>query len=240
MTTPALPSFLNAPTRLAIPGLEMDELLWQHRGDLRVAIPGVVQAFDPNTQTVTVQPAISEMIYKNLVPTPTNLPQLILVPLFMFRMGGFLLTFPVQAGDEGLIIFGDMCIDDWWQRGAPSDTTQPMPVQIERRRHDLSDGFFFPGFWNQKRLVSNYSTTVPQLRNEAGTASFSFLGDQIVVTGRNIILQTAAGDGTVVVNANLSVNGNITNTGTVDGIGVSTHVHSGVQTGGGDSGPPVP
>lgn len=131
--------------------------------ELRVAIPGIVQSFDVNAQTVVVQPALKERIidqFGNM--SMVNLPLLLDVPIVMPRSGGFALTMPVSVGDECLVIFSDMCIDAWWSYGG-------VHVQAEKRRHDLSDAIAIIGIWSQPRRISNYSSTSAQLRTENGS-----------------------------------------------------------------------
>lgn len=228
---PAL-SYVNLQTILAdllgadAASAALEEALYQFAGDFRVADPATVVSFDSSTQTVTVQPTIQENWLKNGVPTPVNLPQLINVPLGCIRMGGFSITFPAQPGDEGLVVYADKCIDGWWQSGGIQN-------QVERRRHDLSDGFFLPMFWSQPRVLPNYSGTNLEIRTDDGTFKISIApnGGVVITAPNNLTL-----------NGNLIVNGSITSTGdaVMDGIDYKTHVHSGVSTGGGDSGPPVP
>jgi predicted RNA-binding protein with PIN domain len=130
---------------------------WGER--LRVACPGIIQSFDSVKQTVTVKLAIREMVslagkpYENL-----EIPILQDVPIYMPRAGNFVLTMPVTAGDECLVVFGDNCIDSWWESGKVSN-------QLDYRRHDLSDGFAIIGPWSQPRKISNYSTDSAVLRN---------------------------------------------------------------------------
>ena len=144
----------------------LDELLRTQedktKNVLRVAIPGIVQAFNSIEQTVTVQPALREKLRDNDGNISwVNLPLLLDVPLCFPRAGGMVLTMPVQAGDECLVIFADMCIDAWWSNGGVQN-------QIETRRHDLSDGFAIIGTWSQPRVISSYSTDSAQLRTEDG------------------------------------------------------------------------
>lgn len=130
---------------------------------MRTAIPGIIQKFDPVTQTAEVQIAIREKVRKiDLTEEWVNLPLLLDVPIVIPRAGAFVLTMPIKPGDECLIIFADMCIDAWWSNGGIQN-------QIERRRHDLSDAFAIPGTWSQPNKLVNYSVTSTQLRNEAGT-----------------------------------------------------------------------
>lgn len=143
---------------------------------LRVAAPGIIQSFDPVEQTVTVQIAIREVIQLSEIPENVNLPILVDVPIVMPRAGGYTITFPIQTGDECLVVFSDMCIDGWWQAGGVQN-------QLEMRRHDLSDAFAILGPWSQPRRISNYSTNSLQLRNEDGTQVVEIKQDRINLKG---------------------------------------------------------
>lgn len=141
--------------------------------NLRVAVPGVIQSFDPIEQTVTVQPVIREKIRNDdLSEDWVNLPLLLDVPIVLPRAGGFILTLPIQPGDECLVIFADMCIDAWWEAGGIQN-------QIEKRRHDLSDAFAILGSWSQPRRIQNYSTAAAQLRSENGTSYIEIKANEI-------------------------------------------------------------
>lgn len=144
---------------------------------LRVAMPGIITAFDPVEQTVTVQPALREKIISTDGSVKwTALPLLLDVPVCIPRGGGFSVTIPVRPGDECLVIFNDMCIDAWFSSGGIQN-------QIEKRRHDLSDAVCIPGIWSQKNLISNYSTTSMQLRTDDGTQMIDISGSGINLVG---------------------------------------------------------
>lgn len=151
--------------------------------DLRVACPAIVKTVDYERQTLTAQPAIRERMNDgegNL--TWVEIPELLDVPFFVYTGGGYCLTLPIKPGDDCLIVFGDSCMDAWWQSGDVQN-------QVEQRRHDLSDGFAIVGFRSQPHVVTNYSPDTAQLRNEAGDAYFEISGSNI-----NII---ASGDITI-------------------------------------------
>ncbi|KIS22011.1 Gp138 family membrane-puncturing spike protein [Clostridium botulinum] len=140
---------------------------------LRVACPGIIQSFDPETQTVTVQLALREHITKpDFTKEWVNLPLLLDVPIVIPRAGGYCLTMPIQQGDECLVIFADMCIDSWFTYGGIQN-------QIEKRRHDLSDGFAILGTWSQPNKIENYSTDACQLRTIDGTTSIDIKPGEI-------------------------------------------------------------
>lgn len=148
----------------------------------RVAIPGIIQSFDASAQTVTVQPAIREKINNDGTETWTEIPLLVDVPIVIPRAGGYALTLPVKQGDECLVVFGDMCMDGWWQSGGIQN-------QVECRRHDLSDGFAIVGIWSQPKVLPGYSTSTAQLRNEAGSAYVEIAGGTINIVGDVINLK---------------------------------------------------
>ncbi|WP_419877664.1 Gp138 family membrane-puncturing spike protein [Brevibacillus centrosporus] len=127
---------------------------------LRVCVPGIIQEFDPTSQTATVKVAIREQVrQENLEYKWTEIPQLLDVPVVFPRGGGYVLTFPVKQGDECLVIFSDMCIDAWFSLGGIQN-------QIEKRRHDLSDAIAIPGLWSQPKVLKDYSTKHVELRSE--------------------------------------------------------------------------
>lgn len=188
---------------------------------LRVAIPGIVTEVNYSAQTVSVQPTIREKIEMDGTYQWVELPILINVPFFVYSGGGYCITLPVSPGDECLVIFADSCIDAWWQSGGVQN-------QVERRRHDLSDGMAIVGFRSQVHTVPGYSGDSVQVRTEDG--------------GTFIDLKP----GQVTINADVQINGNVTTSANctiadtlrVAGINMNTHVHDGVKTGGGSTGGP--
>lgn len=85
---------------------------------------------------------------------------------------------------------------------------------VEARMHDLSDGFAILAPTSQPKRLAGVSASAAQLRNTAGTARISLNSDGSVD----------------IVSSALRHNG--VNVG-------STHVHGGVQTGGGTTGGPA-
>lgn len=139
------------------------------------------------------------------------LPALLDVPIVLPRAGDYILTLPVQAGDECLVIFADQCIDAWWQNGGVQN---PM----ERRRHDLSDGFAILGTWSQPRRLAKFSTDTMQLLNHKTGAGITVHEAGITVHGTITVTGDAALQGAVVA-------------GGVDLVG-HTHLCPDGQTGG--------
>lgn len=214
---------------------------WQ--AGIWTALPGILQTFDADKMTATVQPAIQgQRRQEDGSWLDVNLPVLLDCPVIFPAGGGFALTFPLSEGDEGLVIFASRCIDAWWAQGG-------IQKQARLRMHDLSDGFFLPGCFSQPRKLANVSAQNVQLRNADGTAFME-------VTPAGICnLTFPAGinlNGPIALNGVVSGNvhaggladfGNTliktTNDVQANGKSLSTHVHSGVFSGPDDSGPPV-
>lgn len=141
--------------------------------DLRVACPAIVKSVDYTRQTLTCQPAIRERMHdKDGNLSWLELPELLDVPFMVYSGGGYCLTLPIKPGDDCLVIFGDNCMDGWWQSGGVQN-------QVEMRRHDLSDGYAIVGFRSQPSVVSGYSSGTAQLRNAAGDAYIEISGSNI-------------------------------------------------------------
>ena len=237
------PSFLNLATLLATDEAYLDEAFWQKACDLRVSIPAVVVSFDSTKQVVTVQPAIKENFLKALVPVPTALPQL-QCPVTVYRGGGFSITLPIQAGEECLVVFADMCIDTWWVSGGTGNN------QAERRRHDLSDGIAIFGLCSQAgRKIGTYSTSTLQMRSDDGHTLVEVGANEVTITPDNGTTQVKATTGQVTVTPDGGTSqikitaGEIDLTATtvkINGVNFHAHVHSGVTTGAGVTGPVTP
>ena len=162
-------------------------MLENFAANLRVSAPGIIHEFDPVTQTASVQVAIREKVSnpQDLTHRWMEIPLLLDVPIVLPRAGEFVLTMPIQPGDECLVVFSDFCIDAWFSNGGVQN-------QIEKRRHDLSDAFAIVGAWCQPRKIANYSTTAAQLRTESGAAYISLSNDEIDIVAPTVKINGVA------------------------------------------------
>lgn len=213
---------------------EQDLKLRQMAINMRVAMPGIIRSFDPVEQTVTVQCAIREKVNMDGNLSWQDIPLLLDVPIVIPRAGGYTVTLPIKPGDECLVVFGDSCMDAWWQSGGVQN-------QIDCRRHDLSDGYALIGVYSQPRRISNYSTNSVQLRNDAGDAYFEIKGNEINIkaaggvhiesgsefTASSVTYSTFTGS-----NISIGSNGNTI----IDNRNFLGHTHTGVEPGGGSTG----
>lgn len=147
---------------------------------LRVACPGIITAFNSTEQTVTVQLALREHMLKESGEREwQEIPLLLDVPIVIPHAGGYSLTMPVKSGDECLVIFSDSCIDAWFTYGGVQN-------QMDKRRHDLSDGFAILGVWSQPNRINNYSIDSCQLRNKQGNSYIEIKDDAINIVANSV------------------------------------------------------
>lgn len=202
--------------------------------DLRVALPGIIQSFDPVSLTCEVAPAIrgAQMASDGAVSSVAY-PLLVDVPVIFPHGGGCSLTFPLKKGDECLVIFADRAIDFWWQNGGIQEP-------VDARQHSLSDAFLLPGPQSQAKKIGGISSTAVQLRSEDGKAFV-----ELDPTSHGITLNTpgalTATAATVTLTGEVNIKGNVTVSGdvTASGISLAKHRHGGVQSGGSNTGAPV-
>jgi hypothetical protein len=196
------------------------------KSSLWTALPAIIESYDPDKLTVTCQVSTKVSLRQsNGVFIWVDVPLLVDVPVVFPSGGGFLVTWPLDQGDEVLVVFASRCIDGWWAHGG-------VQLPSELRFNDLSDGFALPGPRSVPRLVSNVSTTSIQIRNEAGTAFIELAAGGVV----NI----KAPGGVNILEGALNVDHEVTAQVLGVPIPLSTHLHGGVTVGGADTGVPIP
>lgn len=233
---------------------------FQHQiHDLQVAIPCViVNIRDINQQRVDVQPAV------NLV-TPSGEykqnPPILSVPVMFPSTSTSALTLEIQSGDEVLCVFSHRCIDLFKNQGG-------IVNPIDLRKFDKRDAVAIVGLSSFNKAANNSSRRqLPHnprdvvLAHNIGTSNEVEIrlkkdGSVAITTSSKITVnaneaevnaENTTVNGDVEVNGDLSVNGDIncsqTVTASTDVLGggksLKTHTHSGVMSGGSNSGPPV-
>jgi len=217
-----------------------------HQAQTWTALPAIIESFNPDAVTCVAQPAIKAQVTAPDGSTQwVSLPLLLDCPVVFPRGGGCTLTFPVAKDDECLVIFASRCIDAWWTAGG-------VQVQSEFRMHDLSDGFCLPGPFSQATKISGVSTSTAQLRSNDGSTYVELdpagkIVNVVAPGGMTLTTPTLTVTGVINVenqqgDANAStMNGTMKTTGDVVAgtISLQSHVHTGVQTGSGNTGGPT-
>jgi hypothetical protein len=141
-----------------------------------------------------------------------NLPPSIDCPVMFPAGGDWVLTFPIQAGDECLLMFSERCINAWFQNGDIS-------IPDRDHTHSFEDAFAFVGVNSRGRQLSNVQTDGVELR----------------ARDRSTYIKMSAG--LVEVKGNLHVTGDVVANSAINPISLETHIHTDPQ--GGDTGVPV-
>ena len=178
----------------------IQRLVDEHDFDLRCSSPGIIESFDSSKQTVNVQLVIKELVYLDVPEgkklSSLQIPLLQDVPIILPRAGGFVITLPIQKGDECFVFFADTCIDSWWQNGA-SDQDQAgnfiAQEPMSRRRHDLSDGFAILGTWSQPNVLTDYATDALEIRTDDGQTKISIQDGVVTIFSDSIKLGSNSG-----------------------------------------------
>ncbi len=120
-----------------------------------------VQSFDPANLTVSASINYSKTYFirnsntGEYVPKQVNYPLLTDCPVIILGGGPAALTFPIQQGDECLILFNDRDLDNWFAGATSGPVATP-------RLHSLSDGIALIGF---KNSIDSYDSSRAVLRN---------------------------------------------------------------------------
>jgi len=128
------------------------------------AMPGAVQEYDASRQAVSVQPLVQRsFISEDDTREVERMPVIQDVPVVFPSGGKFRITFPVKAGDTGLIIVASCSLDKWLSIGGEVDPEND-------RRHHPGDAIFIPGlrhFGNGGPLTSA-PTTMMTMGSDVG------------------------------------------------------------------------
>lgn len=205
------------------------------QAEIWTALPAVLESFDASKRTCEVQPTIQARFVDELQQVQwLTLPLLVDCPVMFPGGGGFVLTFPLVKGDEGIVVFSSRCIDAWWQQGE-------VQVQADLRMHDLSDGFFIPTVRSVPHVEAGISTTDVTLRSvDPGGPMVTLKPDgsahvtsPVLVTLQAPLVNVQAT--TAIVEApEVSISGDVVNVMgvlTINGEPYLDHVHSGIDPG---------
>lgn len=153
--------------------------------DLNCHHLATVQSFNQDQQTITATINYTQTTFtlntttQLYVPTQTSYPQLVDVPIIVLGGGGSNLTFPVQQGDQCIIMFNDRSIDNWFASGLAGPLNSP-------RLHSFADGIALVGLNflagdGSTTALQNYDTARAVLRNSGGTTGIGVGSTQVKI-----------------------------------------------------------
>jgi len=202
---------------------ELNEVMQGQIGEVlaRTHTATVGRVVKVNATTIDVQPVIN-LVFNGEDLTP---PVFAEVPPVFMQGGSSYTAHPIAVGDYALMIFAERSFDRWY---AGVDGVRPP----ELRMHDYSDGFAIVGV-NPASKAIEIPTVIKQVGDTDQTGDYVHVGNR-TQTGNFTIT------GNMTINGDLTVNGKITaSSASIGGIEFGTHKHSGVQSGGSNTGGPV-
>lgn len=209
----------------------IQEVLKNFSLSLENCIPAIVESYDRTTNTVTVQPAIN-----NILTDGNSCPRDVLrLPVYSYSGGGIYMSFPLKKSDTGWIIAGDRDISIFKQALKVSNPNT-------YRTHQFSFGFFIPD------KIKGY--TIASSDNDAYV--LSTLDGKTKITLKENAISIISGSNLTINSPNINITGNITHTGNLTTSGTITgktdviassisgkeHKHGGVTAGSASTGAP--
>lgn len=196
----------------------------QVKGLINTALPVRIDSVDGNgvgpTGYVSVTPLITQKDGDGNSIEPQQIPRL---PYTRVQGGKAALIIDPQPGDIGIAIFAQQDISS-----LTTGTTTPV-TPGSFRSFDVSDGMYIGGILNSEPQV------YIELKND-NTAKI-YASSSITLESDNVTLNATM----TTVNGDMTINGQLMTTGDQIGEGISlkNHKHTGVQTGGDETGPPI-
>ncbi len=168
--------------------------------NLHTSIPCVVETFN-NNGTVNATPAIKRVLTEG--DEEITLPTLSDIPIIYPSVGKYRITFPIEKGDEGMLVFSEREINQFIEKG---EVTRPLMY----RKHNISDAVFIPALISQGKRNNVPSSEGLVLEEIDGGAKIELINGKINLYGF-VNIETVPGSG-------------------VADIGLNTHVHTGPGT----------
>ena len=179
----------------------------------------VAKVVKVNAKTIDVQPVIAREVNGQTKPLPV-FPD---VPVINFLGGNSSIQMPISVGDDCILFVSERCLDNWYYG---NNNQKP----LSSRMFDYSDSIAFVG-----------------LKNKANEL---IIPDRIKMTGDTLQIGSYEHHGSRNQMGDYTINGSINQTGTntingdiiINGISlmdfINNHTHSGVQSGGSNTGAP--
>jgi hypothetical protein len=191
---------------------------------------GTVQSFDSEDQLATATINYTKTFFQYNQSTGSyssyteDYPVLIDCPVVVLGGGSASLTFPIQQGDECLVLFNDRDLDNWFNGGPGAQVATP-------RLHSFSDGIIIVGLRSSANTLDNYDTTRAVLQN--GTTMVGVGPSKVKISNDTTTLNTLLGDLiTAIKDLSIDVAGVGTAVGTVDATSVTVLTALATQIGG--------
>lgn len=203
------------------------------------SVPAVVLNFYPDKQLADIKIAIDGVDAEGNV---LKQQPILSVPVFFQGSSNFSIQHEVKAGDEGIAVFSQRCIDNWLSKGSGNPPNM-------FRFHDFNDAMFLCGLRSSPHRISSFNNDGIGIHKNDGSQKISIKNDgtiEITTTGKanvngsefltgGIINCTAVNTGSLATGAIVAPSGggglNIgdPNSGEdvlINGVNMNTHKHT--------------
>ncbi|OQY32021.1 MAG: hypothetical protein B6241_12405 [Spirochaetaceae bacterium 4572_59] len=151
----------------------LKDMMTAFQDDFHTGLPGYIENYDPTSRTASVVPAMKKK-YKS--GKELAMPVIHNVPVQFPASKAASVSFPLEKGDEGMILFSERSIDQWMESGRAGLPEDP-------RRYSLDDAFFIPGTFSRKNtrpgskkgLVAEFKKTKLEVLDSEILMSFGLL-----------------------------------------------------------------
>lgn len=180
--------------------------------------PAKIISYDRAKNRAIVQPLTYDITSTGGTLPMDTIPN---IPVLTLSGGGFIFSFPVQENQTGWLISADRDISVFKQ-------ILNFFTPATLRRHQYEDGIFIPDNINGFNIAEGDENAVI-LTSSDGTTKITVQNGAVNISASSINII-----------GNVNVEGEIIATGDILGanISLSTHTHSGVEPGGGNTGAP--
>lgn len=153
----------------------IQQILLEFKDGLHTSLPGKVLQFDAQRQTADIE--VQVMDATDEVRSFPTLPR---VPIMFPRMGAYAITFPVSAGDTGLVVFTTHEIGTW--RGAGG-----VVAPADARRLTIAGAVFIPGLVPSSKAFLTVDSGAIVLGKPGPSADFVAQATKVLTQLTNIV-----------------------------------------------------
>ncbi len=163
---------------------------------LYTALPATVVSWDAEAQTITASPVMLEAYEDGDI---SKLPEIDHVPVMFPSGGGGSLTFPIQVGDEVLLVFSSRSFDTWWSTGKVDK------LSSTQRYNEYTDAIAIVGVTSKDKSVKAHTTDV-ELKFKDSSIRLVEDSSVVINTKDNSVTMNADGTMDTVVKGTWSLN----------------------------------
>lgn len=111
--------------------------------DVYTALPARVDSYDNKTRTISATPVVRRIYGDGVKQVPMSIDD---IPLVFPSGGGAEVTFPIQEGDQVLLIFSMRNIQDWMASPEGNEVTPTLD-----RNHSIQDAIAIPSMFTKQQ-----------------------------------------------------------------------------------------